>query len=332
MIFNSITISLPKNVVQFSLGIMLFWFVMGVPDAFVTLLSLSGFLIAYSAVYLYNDLIDHEEDRKDSEKIKWKLVAGNMLSPRAAKVLTLAFAISGISLSLAVNKWFFLMVLAMLALNFLHSSPYTQFKRGLKKTAVNMTAIEFLKFSCGWFALTSDISKFPFWLVMTFAMVYMASYLVYKFKFRGSIIKSNKKLFITIGALCGLSYVISLFQYGFPLSMTLLVVISLCLLLLLKQIDIEFHNISNMIIIEYLLLPLVIFSFVILMIPVVGQANENMISTIGTYKDTVMKEMPDDVKESMKNITDEMEKYKTIDDIGDKITTNIENLSLLNGS
>lgn len=332
LLFNSITISLPKNIVQFSLGVILFWFLIGVPDVYTTLLSLAGFLVAYSSVYLYNDVVDYEEDKQDNEKIKWKIVAGSILNATQAKILTLISAFTGLFLSLMVNKWFFLIILAMLLLNFLHSSPRTKFKKGMRKTAVNMTVIEFLKYSCGWFALTTDISRFPFWLIMTFAVVYMASYLIYKFKFKGSIIKSNKKMFLAIGVFGGLSYFVSFIQYGFPLSMTLLVVIPLSILLFLKQIEIEFHRISNMIVIEYLLLPLVIISFVVLMVPVVGQANEKMVSTIGTYKETVIREMPEDLKKSVDNITDEVKKYRTIEDIENGIKTNIENISRPNGS
>jgi 4-hydroxybenzoate polyprenyltransferase len=332
LLFNSITISLPKNVVQFSLGVILFWFLMDMPDVYTTLFSLAGFLVAYSSVYLYNDVVDCNEDKKDREKIKWKIVAGGMLSATQAKTLTVVFASTGLFLSFMVNKWFFLIILAMLLLNFLHSSPQTKFKKSMRKTAVNMTAIEFLKYSCGWFALTTDISRFPFWMMMTFAVVYMASYLIYKFKFKGSIIKSNKKMFLAIGIFGGLSYFVSFIQYGFPLSMTLLVVIPLSILLFLKQIEIEFHRINNMIIIEYLLLPLVIISFVILMVPVVGQANENMVTTIGTYKEMAIKEMPEDIKKSVDNITDELKKYRTIEDIENGIKTNIENISRPNGS
>jgi 4-hydroxybenzoate polyprenyltransferase len=332
LIFNSVTISLPKNIVQFSLGVIFYWILIGVPDAFLTLLSLAGFLVAYSSVYLYNDVVDRAEDKADSEKIKWKIVAGKMLTVGQAKILTIAFAVGGLFLSFMVNKWFFLVVLAMLSLNLLHSSPYTKFKKGIRKTAVNMTAIEFLKYSCGWIALTSDISKFPFWIIMTFSVVYMASYLIYKFKFKGSIIRNNKKLFFAIGGFVVFSYAVSFLQYGFPLSMTLLVVIPLSVLLFLKQIEIEFHKINNMLVIEYLLLPLLIISFVILMIPIVGQVNEKMTNTIDTYKESVVRELPPNVLNSVDNISGELEKYKTIEDIGNRIKTNIENISGLNGS
>jgi len=327
VLFNSITISLPKNMVQFLLGIILFWFLLGIPDIFLTLASLTAFLISYSAVYVYNDIVDHEEDRKDAEKRKWKLVAGDMINLKQAKIILAIFIVAGMGLSFFISKWFFLMIAAMLFLNLLHSSPRARFKKSLRKTSVNMTAIEFLKYSCGWFALTSDISKFPFWIIMAFSLVYMASYLIYKFKFKGSIIKGNKKMFVTIGLLGAFSYVVSFLQYGFPLSMILLIVIPLSILLLMKKIDIEFHKINNMIVIEYLLLPVVIISFLVLMVPFVGQANERIADTIDSYKEIVVNEIPENIMEHVDNLTGGLEKYKTIDDIQAEIETGIENIT-----
>ncbi|MEE9323354.1 MAG: UbiA family prenyltransferase [Candidatus Aenigmarchaeota archaeon] len=326
-LFNSITISLPKNIVQFSLGIILYWVIFGIPDTYITLLALCAFLISYSSVYMYNDLVDHKEDRKDREKLKWKLVAGGNISMNSAKVSALFLAVFGLAISFLVNRWFFIMVVGMLFLNFLHTSPYTRFKKSLRKTAVNMTVIEFLKFSCGWFALTTNLMRFPFWLILAFSVVYTTSYLIYKFKFTGKVIKSNKKFFIGLGFLGGLSYVVSFFQYGFPLSMILLIVIPFFILMLFKQMDIEFHRINNMIIIEYLLLPIVIVSFMVLTVPVIGQANENMASTIDDYTEDLMKEMPETITEPIDNLTDELKKYETLEDIEEGIKEGFENIT-----
>jgi len=326
-LFNSVTISLPKNTVQFSLGVVLYWIIFGMPDIYATALALTGFLTAYSSVYLYNDMVDHKEDKKDTEKLKWKPIASGHLNIHHSRYLTIIFAFTGLLLSFLAGRWFFILVLLMLILNILHSSPLTRFKKSLRKTALNMTAIEFLKFSCGWFALTSDLTKFPFWLILAFSIVYTASYLIYKFKFSGGIIKSNKKLFIAIGAAGSFSYTISFIQYGFPLSMILLVTIPLFVLLLFKQMDIKFHRINNMIIIEYLLLPVVIISFMILSIPIIAQANENIISTIDKYEENLMEEIPDTITQPIENITSELNKYEKLEDIENEIKEGLDNIT-----
>ena len=327
LLFNSVTISIPKNIIQFALGVILYWVMFGLPDVYTTFIALIGFLVAYSSVYIYNDLVDHKEDRRDREKIKWKLVAGGHLGTNSSKVLTVLFAVVGLAVSLVVSRWFFLIILGMLFLNFLHSSPYTRFKKSLGKTTVNMTAIEFLKFCCGWFALTTDLVKFPFWVVFAFAIVYTTSYLIYKFRFKGGSIRSNKKLFIGLGILGAVSYIISFFQYGFPISMILLIIIPLFVLFLFKKMDIDVHRINNMILIEYLLLPVVIISFLVLTIPFVAQANQEIASKIDTYAEDIIQEIPEDIKEPIENITDELKKYESLEDIEKDIKEGFENIT-----
>lgn len=325
--FNSITISLPKNVIQFLLGIILYWLITGIPDTYVTLTALAGFLITYSAVYLYNDVIDYREDMLDKEKRKWKLVAGGGLTVGSAKLLTILCVVAGLSISFLVSRWFFIIMMGMLFFNLLHSSPYTKFKKKLYKTTFNMTIIEYLKYSSGWFALTSNISMFPFWLILAFSIVYTTSYIIYKFKFRGKIIKTNKKLFWGLGIVGGVSYLISFIHYGFPISMTFLIVFPLIVLLVLKFMRVEVHRISNMIIIEYLILPVVIISFVILTVPMVGTANENMAREIDVYTESFTENMPEDVITPIRNISDEIEKYETLEDIEKGINESLSNIT-----
>jgi len=327
IIFNSITISLPKNIVQFSLGVLLYWFMIGVPDVYVTIVALLGFLLAYSSVYLYNDAIDYEEDKKDNEKLKWKLVASDHLSVRSAKMIALVFAVTGLTVSLFIGRWFFIINAGMLFFNFLHSHPRIRFKKQLKKTAVNMTIIEFLKFSCGWFALTSNLTKFPFWLIVAFSAVYTSSYLIYKFGFRGKIIRSNKKLFTGLAAVGVFSYVLSFLMYGFPLSMILLIIIPLFIIMLFKWMDIEFHRINNMIVIEYLLLPIVIISFILLSVPVFGQTNQAIAKFIENCTEKLIDEVPDNIKKPMENLTEEVKKYGSLEDFEEDLKKGLENIS-----
>jgi len=325
LFYNSITISLPKNAVQFFLGAVLFWLVMGVPNPLTMVIGLSGFLITYSSVYLFNDISDYKEDIKNREKLKWKLVAGKMISMRAAFALSLTLLFSGLSISIFISKWYFLIMVVLIFLNFLHSSPWTRFKKSLAKTSVNMTVIQFLKFSTGWFALTSNISHFPFWLIAGFSIVYTASYIIYKFGFKGKKIKSRKGFFWTLGILGGSFYTISFLVYGFPLSLVMLVVIPTCILLLFKKINWKCHKITNMIMLEYLLLPVIIASFLVLILnPVLAKMNENLAKDIKEYTGEISENLPPQVTKPIKNISDELKKYKNLEDIEETLNLTIK--------
>lgn len=326
-LFNSITISLPKNIIQFSIGAVLFWVMFGFPDIGTVAFSLLSFLVAYSSVYLYNDLVDRHDDKRDREKSKWKLIAGGHLSIPVARFLATATALAGLAGSFLVSRWFFGIVALMLLLNFLHSNPRVRFKEDLKKTSVNMTAIEFLKFSCGWFALTSNISEFPFWIILSFSVVYTFSYLIYKFKFKRDTVRKNKKIIVPLAASGVLSYVISVFAYGIPLSLLLLTVIPLFMLLLFRQRDVNLHKINNMIVVEYILLPVIILSFLILSIPFFSLTNQTMAKTIDEYREDLEKNVPDGIITPIDNLTERLEKYGTLEEVERKLKEGIGNAS-----
>jgi 4-hydroxybenzoate polyprenyltransferase len=324
LLYNSITISLPKNAVQFFLGTVLFWLIMGIPNPVATVAALTGFLLTYSSVYLLNDIVDHKEDMKNREKLKWKLVAGKMIGIRKALILSMILLFSGLSVSLYVSRWFFIIMLLLIFLNSLHSSPWTRFKRSLPKTSVNMTAIQFLKFSTGWFALTSNISEFPFWLILGFSIVYTTSYVIYKFGFRGKTIKSRRGFFWTLGIIGGASYFISFIVYGLPLSLIFLVLIPTIILLFFKRIKWKCHKITNMIILEYLLLPIIIVSFlVVLLNPALAKVNYQIAKDIENYTEDISDALPQTVTEPIKNISDELKKYQNLEDIEETLNSTI---------
>jgi len=324
VLYNSITISLPKNAVQFFLGVVLFWLVIGIPNPVTTIIALAGFLVTYSSVYLINDVVDHKEDLKNREKVKWKLVAGKMISVGNALILGLLLLLVGLSISFYVSRWFFSIMIVLILLNFLHSSPWTKFKKSLPKTSVNMTVIQFLKFSTGWFALTSNISNFPFWLILGFSIVYTTSYIIYKFGFKGKKIKSRKGFFWTLGILGSASYVISFIIYGFPLSLIFLILIPAFLLFFFKRIKWKCHKITNMILLEYLLLPIIIVSFlVVLLNPVFAEVNQQMARDIENYTGEISDAIPQTMKEPIKNISDELKKYENLEDIEETLNSTI---------
>ena len=136
-----------------------------------------AFLFTYSSIYLFNDIIDYKDDIKNEEKRSWKPIASGKLSIKSAKILFLLLLISGLVISVAINIWFTSIMMTLVFLNFLHSSPISRFKKSIPKTMVNMTIIQTLKYSCGWFALTSNLSSFPLFLMLMLATVYTTSYM-----------------------------------------------------------------------------------------------------------------------------------------------------------
>ena len=313
--FNSITASLPKNTIQFLFGVLLFWLIIGTFEIFVAVLGLVAFAVAYSSVYMYNDIVDHRIDKKDKEKLKWKLIASGDLSVKKAKYLSVALGVTGLSLSFLVNKWFFLIITALLFLNFLHTSPRTRFKSSVTKTSINMTVIEFLKYSTGWFALTSNISFFPILLVFSVSLIYTTGYMLYKFRFKGNTIRSKKKVFWIFGTLSSVSYVVSIFLYGFPLSMIILITIAVTAFLFFRHVKFLSYRTRNMMFVGYLLLSVFIFSFLMLLNPVFAEINYKMADEIHLQTGKISDQLPGPLMNSIEDISNELKKYESLEDI-----------------
>jgi 4-hydroxybenzoate polyprenyltransferase len=329
ILYNSVTISLPKNIIQFFLGFVLYWLVFGSFDVFTLSIALAGFLLAYSSVYFFNDIVDYEEDKKDGDKKDWKLVASGVLTKRSATILGACFMAAGLILSALVNGWFLGIIITVLFLNFLHSSPYTKLKKRIVPTTVNMTVIEFLKYSIGWFAFTGDLLRFPFWIIMTFSLVYSGIYLVYKFRFRGNIIRDRKWLLGSVAFLTALSYGLSVMLYAFALPLIILLATSVVLIMFSMGVGRKFRF-MNWLWIEFVILPLVIIAFLMLTIPFVNQANAELTDTIGEYRETVYRKLPDDVVTGLKNLSEPT--YESLDDVQEdvmNITVNLSSLTIL---
>ena len=318
--YNSVTVSLPKNVIQFSLGAVLFFLTTGSLDLAVLATALAGLIIAYSSVYFYNDVVDCEEDKCDKDKKGWKLVACGIISKRMAKILGVVFLVVGLSISLSVNVWFFAIVVTLLILNFLHSAPGIRLKKIIPATAANMTAIEGLKFSSGWFAFTSNISEFPFWIILTFSIAYSSIYIIYKFRFKGSMIRENKLLLAPLALIAVTSFGLSIVLYRFALPLVLLLGFSIGIIVFSMSVGKRF-KLMNWFYLEFIIFPMVIAVFLLLSIPAVAYANSQLSDKIDHYKSTVYKELPDDVAETLKNLSEPA--YDSLDDVGEAINRSL---------
>ncbi len=323
LFYNSVTVSLPKNAIQFLLGFVLYWLTFFTFDVTILAISLLGFLLSYSAVYFYNDIMDYDEDMKDKDKRHWKLVASGAISMRTAKVTAVLLTIAGLSLTLYVNFWFFLLNIALLVLNFLHSAPGVRLKRIIPATALNMTAIETIKFSTGWFAFTSNLSEFPFWIILTFSIAYASIYIIYKFRFKGSMIRKNKYVLAPLGGGALLSYALSVVLYRFALPLALLLAFSFGIIVFSLTVGKRFH-LMKWFSLEFVIFPTVIAVFLLLSIPVVAHANTHLTDKIDQYKDTVYRELPEDVAETLKNLSEPA--YDSLDEVGEAINESM-NLS-----
>ncbi len=321
LLYNSVTVSLPKNMVQFLLGVVLFWLVNGSLNFVVMMIAMAAFLTAYSSVYFFNDIVDSEEDRKDSEKKEWKLVASGKISKKGAAILGTVFLLTGISLSAMVNGWFLMIMISLVFLNFLHSSPYTRLKKRISATSINLTVIEFLKYSSGWFALTSDLRFFPFWIVMCFSLVYSILYVVYKSDMKRKTITEKKWVLFPLGVASIFSYVISVFLYNFALSMIILFAVSFVLTMLSIGKRLKF---TNWLFLELFMLPVFVIAFLMLTIPPIAEANDNITITIDQYKQDIYRNLPDSVAENLKNLTEP--RYASLEELQEAINSSI-NLS-----
>ncbi|HDD46200.1 MAG TPA: hypothetical protein ENG42_01890 [Candidatus Aenigmarchaeota archaeon] len=324
-IYNSIMISLPKNIIQFLLGIVLFTIIFGHFDTIKAVIGLVAFVATYSCVYIFNDIFDIEEDKKDKEKLEWKIIASGELGIDKAVTILIAMLLLGLSLSTFLSLWFFAMMLLLLFLNLLHSSPFTKFKKSLYKTSINMTLIEFIKYSTGWFALTNNISHFPVWFILTLSSAYTFSYITYKFKLDIKWVKNNKVVAGSIALLTMGSYIISLLVYTFPVSMIILFIAPVIVLLISKLFSWE-GRMKNMLFIEYVLLPLLLISLLILTNPVVKSMNEKLVESIDSYKELASNAMPSIIVKPLENITSTIKAYESLDDIEEKINTTFSKL------
>ncbi len=315
-LYNSVTVSIPKNIAQFLMGTVLFFVAFGSLDMTVTAVALCGFLLSYSSIYLFNDVMDVKSDRKDAEKRKWKLVASGDLSPEGAVSISFIMLITGLSLSFLVNAWFGLLIVTMLVLNVLHSASFVRLKRNFPATAANMTAIEFLKYSGGWFALTSNLSMFPLWLVLSFAISYTFIYLAYKVHFKRDVLLQKKAVLAPLGLAGIATYAGSIVLYSFPLALLLMLFFASLIAMTRKVSGMKLHMMKNSLLIEYVMIPLALLSFLMLMNPMVSAVNEQVCDGINNYTEDVSSALPEGIVGPIEQLNHGLEGYRSLEDLG----------------
>ena len=164
-----------KNSLQYFFGIALYVLSNGGSNLTLSKISIGlfSFLLFYVAIYLYNDLIDYDLDRKNVFRSNIKALARGSINKKTAKMLIYTCMIVGLSLSLLINKAHILALITIGIFNFFYSSPYTKLKDNALTFPMTLVAIQFLKFSIGWLALTSSLSGLPLLYVTSLSFFYV---------------------------------------------------------------------------------------------------------------------------------------------------------------
>ncbi|MBU0898441.1 MAG: UbiA family prenyltransferase [Nanoarchaeota archaeon] len=312
-VYNSISMSLPKNIVQFLVGVILFTMIFGYLNIGLTLLGLVGFVLSYSSIYLLNDIKDAEEDRKDEMKLKWKMIANGTLSIKKAIVLYFVLIISGLSISFLVNSWFALMMITLIAVNIFYS--VLKVKRCMPIASVFLLVMQFLKFSTGWFVLTTSLTLFPFWLVMTLALAYTAIFVGYKLKFKKELMKKQKWLFVVLGIVLLTSFGFSIVLHDFPLIVLLLFALSISWIVISKRSGLKHYTHKTMLLFYVSILPMIVISFLILTIPVAAEINSDLNATFHEYKIGIEDNLPSQIIDPIKEIEKTFTQYSDLNEI-----------------
>ena len=245
---SSVSINIPKNILQFFVGVVIYMILLSSKiNALLILEALTAFLLIYNSVYLFNDIMDYKEDKKHPLKRKIKPIARGDLTIENAAAQMLIFLIIGFILSSLVGKYFTIFLAVLLFLNFLFSSKYTRFKKNILRVPT-LFLIEFLKFSIGWFAITNNLSRFPFVFIGALSAFYTAGYLMYKnldLKLDDFVKKREVVLTFLFGVVL---YFLSIFLYPFRFPMILLIILfisALSVVMVLRYYNIEINKVEK---------------------------------------------------------------------------------------
>jgi hypothetical protein len=235
----------PRNILQYTLGALLFYLTNNHFSLPLFFLGLAAFLFSYAFVYTLNDLLDYKHDVKNPLKRKWKLyIKAPLVSGYVSKEKWLCFSVGvfliGLILASFVNHFFLVLILILIGLNILHSAPKLEVRKRTWVLVPNMILMQLLKWSTGWFAQGVEISSLPIFFLLTISSVYAWSYKIGVL--HGGLlhlgrraILNEKSFFIGISTLTLGFFTLSLFLYELTLPLTLLIPIATGCVLLLKE-------------------------------------------------------------------------------------------------
>ena len=278
IVYNSATLNAPKNILQFLFGVVIYTSLTGDYNILKIVIAASGLSMGLGAIYLFNDLTDYEEDRKNQMKISWKAIANGSISVQTAKYLILILSILGTLFSFLSGTNFFVIFAAIIALNLLYSYPAIRLKSHKNSSLIVITLIQILKFSSGWFLFTNNLEGFPYPFVISLSVGYALLFLYYKNNTTNAktIIRENKKRVYPLSLVMFLFLLISFFMYAFPVVFLLILGMSVPTILF-YTLSKDYLGTKVNFAFMYAGLIIILLSFLLLSVPTVTATNDTLL-------------------------------------------------------
>ncbi|NPV51246.1 MAG: UbiA family prenyltransferase [Candidatus Methanofastidiosum sp.] len=278
IVYNSATLNAPKNILQFLFGVVIYTSLTGDYNILKIVVAASGLSMGLGAIYLFNDLTDYEEDRKNQMKISWKAIANGSISVQTAKYLIIILSILGTLFSFLSGTNFFVIFVAIIALNLLYSYPAIRLKSHKNSSLIVITLIQILKFSSGWFLFTNNLEGFPYPFVVSLSVGYALLFLYYKNNTTNAktIIRENKKRVYPLSLVMFLFLLISFFMYAFPVVFLLILGMSVPTILF-YTLSKDYLGTKVNFAFMYAGLIIILLSFLLLSVPTVTATNDTLL-------------------------------------------------------
>lgn len=290
LIYNSVTLNAPKNILQFLFGVIIYATYTGMYDIPRSALAAVGLCLGLGAIYLFNDLTDYEEDKKNPFKNYWKAIANGSISIKSAKILIFVLSVSGTLFSLISGRNFFTIYLTIITLNLLYSYPSIRLKSHKNLSLLIITVIQIFKFSSGWFLFTSSFQGFPFAIVFSISIGYSLLFLYYKNDTSNiiKITKENKLRVYPLSLFLFIFILISILTYSYPVVFVLILGMAVPTIL--------FYNLSKEYLgtrvnfaFMYVGLTIIIISFLLISVPTVAATNDTILGYSNQLKDILIR-------------------------------------------
>ncbi|MBD3311959.1 hypothetical protein GF352_00675 [archaeon] len=187
----------------FLMGAALFWRVNNYLNSNL-ILGLIAFLLTYSSVYIYNNLMDIEYDKK--HYVKWKKerpLPKGLISESTAKRVIITNLVIGLTISFFINYATFMVNLGLFTLNFIYSA--FRLKNNPKIGNIFIISSQFLKILNGWVVNSASINGLPLTIPLLYACIYGLLISIYKKKFFKS--RGQKRKYMLVLGLITLSLI-----------------------------------------------------------------------------------------------------------------------------